>query len=91
MPEYMVERTLPGFTPDQVRAAAVRAKTAAAQMNREGTPVRYHRSTFLPGEEKCFCSFQGASAEDVLELNRRADLPVERIVEVVHLVAEDLD
>ena len=43
--------------------------------------MQYLRSTFLPGEEKCFCLFEGPSAEVVRTANDRAELPYERIVE----------
>ena len=31
----------------------------------EGTPVRYMRSIFIPGEDKCYCRFEGESADTV--------------------------
>ena len=65
MPKYMVERHLPGITSDQLSAAAARAKAATAQMGEEGTPIRYLRSTFVPSEEKCYCLFDGPSADAV--------------------------
>ena len=67
MPKYMVERRLPGLTADQLTAAASRAKSMTAKMTAEGTPVRYLRSTFVPGEDKCFCLFEGSSADVVRE------------------------
>ena len=90
MAKYVVERYLPGITPDQLTAAAGSAKSTTVQMTEEGTPVRYLRSTFIPGEEKCFCLFEGPSAEAVRTANDRAQLPYERIVEAMHLAAEDL-
>ena len=90
MTKYVVERYLPGITPDQLSAAAGSAKSTTAQMAEEGTPVRYLRSTFIPGEEKCFCLFEGPSAEAVRAANERAQLPYERIVEAMHIASEDL-
>ncbi len=90
MPKYMVERYLPGITSDQLEAAAARAKSTTAQMTQQGTPVRYLRSTFIPGEEKCFCLFEGSSAEVVKQANERAEIPFERIVEALHIASEDL-
>ena len=90
MTKYLVERYLPGITPDQLAAAAGSAKSTTATMAQEGTPVHYLRSTFIPGEEKCFCLFEGPSAEAVRTANDRAQLPYERIVEAMHLAAEDL-
>ena len=62
MATYVAKRSLPGIAPDQLTAAAESAKRTPAQMTAEGTPVRYLRSTFLPGEERCVCLFEGASA-----------------------------
>ena len=54
MPQYVVERHLPNFTGEQIAAAAKRAKETSLEMIREGTPVRYLRSIFIPGEDKCY-------------------------------------
>ena len=75
MPQYMVERHLPGITPEQLTAAAARAKSVTAEMTQQGKPVRYLRSTFLPGEEKAFCLFDAPSAERVREANELAEHP----------------
>lgn len=90
MTKYLTERYLPGITPEQLSAAAKSAKTTTAQMAQEGTPVRYLRSTFIPGEEKCYCLFEGPSADVVKTANERAGLPFERIVEAQHIASEDL-
>jgi hypothetical protein len=90
MPHYLVERHLPGITPEQLTAAAARAKTVTAKMTLEGKPVRYLRSTFVPSEEKSFCLFDAPSAERVKEANELAQVPVQRIMEVQHIAAEDV-
>ena len=90
MTQYVVERHLPGITPEQLTAAAEAAKRTTATMAEEGTPVQYLRSTFIPGEEKCFCLFEGPSAEVVRTANERAQLPYDRIVEAMHLSRDDL-
>ena len=90
MPKYMVERYLPGITGDQLTAAAKKAKSTTAQLTQEGTPVRYLRSTFIPGEEKCFCLFEGPSEEVVRQANERAQIPFERILEAEFITAEEL-
>ena len=90
MATYLVERHLPGFTTEQLPAAAGAAKAATEQMAQEGVPVRYLRSTFVPDEEKCFCLFNGPSVEAVREANERAGLPFDRILEATPIAAEDL-
>lgn len=90
MPTYLVERHLPGFTTDQLPVAAGAAKSTTDQMTLEGIPVRYLRSTFVPGEDKCYCLFDGPSPQVVQEANERAGLPFERIVEAAPISAEEL-
>lgn len=90
MPKYMVERFLPQITNEQLVAAAARAKSTTAQMTEEGTPIRYLRSIFIPGEEKCFCLFDAPSAELVEEANERAQIPFDRVVEALHISSEEL-
>jgi len=90
MPQYMVERHLPGITPEQLTAAAARAKSVTKEMSQQGKPVRYLRTTFLPSEEKAFCLFDAPTAEHVKEANELAQIPLQRIVEVKHVAAEDV-
>jgi hypothetical protein len=54
-------------------------------MTSQGKPVRYIRSTFVPGDSRCMCLFEAPNAENVRELNETAKIPFTRIVE-----AEDL-
>lgn len=90
MSKFLVERFLPGLTAEQLGAAASAAKEATASMTSEGTPVRYLRSTFIPGEDKCYCLFEGPSADVVKTANDRAQLPYERIVNAMHVAADDV-
>jgi muconolactone delta-isomerase len=90
VPQYMVERDLPGITPEQVMAAAARAKSVTAEMTQQGKPIRYLRSTYLPAEQKSFCLFEAPSPERVKEANELAEIPLQRIVEVKHVSAEDI-
>lgn len=90
MPQYVVERHLPNFTGEMVAADAKRAKQTTAAMTREGTPVRYMRSIFIPGEDKCYCLFEGDSAATVRQANERADLPMENISEALSVTTEEI-
>ncbi len=90
MPKYMVERHLPGISAEELAAAAARAKETTARMREEGTPVRYLRSTFVPGEDKCYCLFEGDTPEAVERANERAEIPYQRVTEAIHIASEDL-
>ena len=90
MPTYAAERYLPGISPGQVLDVARRVKRSAAQTAAAGTPVRYLQSTFLPSDETCYCLFQAPSKDAVRQANDRAQIPFDRIIEVVHVAADDL-
>ncbi|MBW3661118.1 MAG: DUF4242 domain-containing protein [Gemmatimonadetes bacterium] len=79
MSKFLVERNLPGITPEQLQAAGVRAKTCCEEMASEGSEITWHRSFYLPESEKTFCVFEAPDREMVAEANRRAQIPFERI------------
>ena len=60
-----------------------RARIAAEEMTREGTPVRLLRAIFVPDDETGFYLCEAASVEAVRELAKRAELPVERLAKAV--------
>ncbi len=80
MPSYLVEVYLPQSRADEARATGRRARAAAEQLSREGVPIRYVRTTFLPDDETCFHLFEAASAEVVEEASSRAELGRARVV-----------
>lgn len=90
MARYMVERSLPGFTKDQLPSAAGAAKGAAGELTAEGAPIRYLRSTFVPSEQKCFCLFESDSEETVRAAQERAGLPFDRILEAELITTDDV-
>lgn len=80
---YLVELYMPSAGPDRLAATADEARRAAEELSREGTPVEYVRSIFIPEDETCFHVFEGPSAQAVGEASRRAALDYDRIVEAV--------
>lgn len=85
MAVYMVERDLTGITMPQLTGAQQAAISTSRRFTADGTPVRYIRSTFVPGEARCMCLFDAASADDVKKVNDAAQLPYLRIVEALDL------
>ncbi len=83
MRSYLVEAYMPRSQPEQARAAGRRARAAAEQLSREGIPVSYVRTTFLPDDETCFHVFEADSAAAVEEVSRRADLGCTRVVPAI--------
>ena len=90
MAQYMVERHLPDFPPEQLPAAAGAAKAKASELTAEGQDVRYIRSTYVPEGERCYCLFEGESAAAVEEVQKRAQLPYEQIHEAAFLTSDDV-
>jgi hypothetical protein len=90
MQQYMVERHLPDFPPDQLPAAAGAAKEKSAELSSEGQEVRYVRSTYVGDGEKCYCLFEAESPGAVEEVQRRAGLPYEKIHEAAFLTADQV-
>jgi len=80
---YLVERYLPDFGADELRSLAERLERASATLCREGTPVRYLDSTFMPEEESCFCRFEAPSLHVTALVNRLAHAPYARICAAV--------
>ena len=82
---YMVDRSLPGITMDQLGAAQKAAIETAKTFTAAGKPVRYIRSTFVPSESHCMCLFEAGNPEAVKELNDQAKIPYTRVVEAADL------
>jgi len=83
VPRYLVETYVPRSHAREVRAAGRDVRAAAEELAREGTSVRYVRTTFLPGDETCFHVFEATSGEAVAEVFRRAGIGSGRIVPAV--------
>ena len=89
MPVYMVERQLPGITMDQLGGAQQAAISTSQQFTNQGKPVRYIRSTFVPGEAHCMCLFEAPNAQRVKDVNEAAQIPFNRIVEALDLTPKE--
>ena len=88
MPLYLVERVIPGVTMDQLAASQRAAFEMSMRFTARGERVRYIRSTFIPGESRCLCLFEVASAETVEEVNEVAKFPFTRVLEAIDLTPE---
>ena len=87
MTVYAVERSLPGITTEALAGAQAAAIDAAERSSAEGTPVRYLRSVFMPGDARCLCLFEAPSAEAVRRVNDAAGLPYSAVTEAMDLPA----
>lgn len=75
---FIAEAYTPAAT--AVGELELRARLAAEELSREGTPIRYLHSLFVPADETCFHLFEARSAAAVAEASTRAALEAHRIV-----------
>jgi hypothetical protein len=82
---YMADRDLPGITMEQLAQAQQAAIETSQRFTAEGKPVRYIRSTYIPGESRVMCLFEAPAAALVKEVNEAAHIPYTRVVEALDL------
>jgi hypothetical protein len=78
MPRYIIERSVPGLTHEQLDAAARRSVAVLGQMK----GVRWVRSYVSAAEGKIYCEYDAPDPEAIREHARRAGLPADRISEI---------
>lgn len=83
MPSYLVETYLPRGRVGERVARTRRARTAADELTRQGTRVRFERSIDVPEDETCFYVFEAPTRDDAALVARRADLDPFRVVEAI--------
>lgn len=79
MSEYLLEFYMPRSAAQAAAHGGANARSAAEELARAGTDIRFCRSIFLPSEETCFVLFEAESAEAVRDAARLAQLPSDRI------------
>lgn len=87
MPRFVGESYPVGISRDNLTAAIRRGRRVAEQMRGEGRQIRFVKSTLMPADDTLMCLFDATSADLVIELSRRAELPIERVIEAVELAA----
>jgi hypothetical protein len=90
MPFFVVKRDLPGITPEALQSAGMRAKTCCAEMSKEGQPVQWIRSFYLPETAQTHCYFEAASKEAVAEANKRARIPFSEVALAVEMTPDSI-
>ncbi len=83
MPSYLVETYLARGGAGERTARELRARSAADQMTREGTRVRFEQLIHVPEDEICFFVFEADSGRDAALAAHRAELDPLRVVEAV--------
>jgi hypothetical protein len=75
MPRYIIERTVPALSREDLDAAGRRSMAVLADM----PEVRWIRSYVSDVEGKIYCEYDAPSPEAIYEHARRAGMPVDRI------------
>ena len=82
---YLVDRDLPGITPEGLALLQRAELSASQQFAAAGQAVRYLRSLFIVGEARCMCLFEAEEEAAVAAVNEAARLPFTRIVAALDL------
>jgi hypothetical protein len=85
---FVVERYLPGLPQSELLRGLIRLEQTLREPI-DASAVRYLGSTIVLADEVCFCQFEGRSAEDVVEANRKVGLRFDRIVPAVAVTPTD--
>jgi hypothetical protein len=90
MPSYVVETYVAHGYAGEREMYERRARSAALQLTREGTPVRLERSIHIPEDEICFFVFNAPSGSDAALAAERAELDAIRVVEAISSGEEEI-
>ena len=83
MPSYLVETFLSRSATRERATRERRARSAAQELTRNGTRVRFNRSIHVPEDEICFFVFDAPSGREAALVAERAALGPIRVVEAV--------
>ena len=89
MPSYLVETYLPANRADERSACERRAESAARELSRTETAVRFDCSIHVPEDEICFFVFEAPSSRAATLAAERAELDAIRVVEAVSSPREE--
>jgi uncharacterized protein DUF4242 len=78
MPRYLIERTVPPLSRDQLDAVGRQSNAVISEM----PGVVWIRSYVSDTEGKIYCEYDAPDPESIREHARRAGIPVDRIIEV---------
>lgn len=80
---YTVELTRPADGWSRLQELSAHARRTTEQMRREGVPVRFLRSIYVPEEETCFYLYEARSVDDVRDAAQRAALTFECVARAI--------
>jgi hypothetical protein len=78
MPRYIIERSVPALTREELDAVGKRSNAVLAEMS----GIVWIRSYVSDAEGKIYCEYDAPDREAIREHARRAGIPVDQIIEV---------
>ena len=78
MPRYIVTRTLPSMTPEQLQEVGKKVVSVCDEMQE----VQWIRSHLTADGKHSFCEFEASNADALREHASRSGLPVDAISEI---------
>ena len=75
MPRYLVTRTLPALTPEQLYTVGKKVKSVCSEIG-----MQWIRSHITADGKHSFCEFEAPTAEACREHASRAGLPVDDVI-----------
>jgi hypothetical protein len=83
VPSYLVETYLARSSAAERTARERQARSAAVELTRAGTPVRFDGAIHVPEDEICFYVFDASSGRAAALAAQHAGLDAVRIVEAI--------
>jgi hypothetical protein len=90
VPSYLVETFLHRGAAGERAARERRARSAAEELTRKGTSVRFERTIHVPEDEICFFLFDAPSTEDAALAAQLAEVGPLRVVEAISSRKEEV-
>ena len=86
MPRYIIERIVPGLTPEGLQTAGKKSNEVL-----DGLPaVKWIRSFVCSGAERIYCEYEAPNPEAIMEHSRRSGIPANRISEIDREIVPDM-
>jgi hypothetical protein len=74
MPRYLITRTVPPLTEEQIAAAGKLSKAVTEELG-----IKWIKSYYSEKEGKFYCEYEAPNVDLIYEHGRRAQLPVDSV------------
>jgi hypothetical protein len=74
MPRYLITRTMPPLTEEQILAAGKLSKAVTEELG-----IKWIKSYYSASDGKFYCEYEAPNVDIIYEHGRRAQLPVDSV------------